>query len=337
MAKMDIALDLGTSFTSIFVSGNGIVLREPSVIAYFDDGSRRRTRAVGAEAYEMMGRAPEKTKIVCPIVDGAIKDADACADMLGEFMKKILPESYVFKPRVNCILGVPIGISVDERRAYEEVLMRAGIDEITMINNVMLAGIGVELPVSSAFGGVVVSIGGGATEVAIISLCGIKSGCGVTIGGDMIDHALMDRISGAYQLGIGRSTARRIKEEVCSLIRNDCAQTTVSGMDMETRNIRTATVSSAELFDVVYEYYKNIIEAVENVLNTCTPTIAAEIQRYGISVVGGGSEMPGLAEVMTKRLGLRVTVSPDARYATVFGGGKLLSDRPLLDDILAHA
>lgn len=115
MAKMDIALDLGTSYTSIFVSGNGIVLREPSVIAYFDDGGRRRVRAVGNEAYNMTDKAPEKTKTVCPIIDGSIKDPDACAEMLKEFIERIMPDSYMIRPKIRCVLGVPTGITVDER------------------------------------------------------------------------------------------------------------------------------------------------------------------------------------------------------------------------------
>lgn len=153
----------------------------------------------------------------------------------------------------------------------------------------------------------------------------------------MIDRTLMDSISGIYQLNVGRSTARQVKERVCSLIRNDCASTSISGIDIETGNIRTSTASSDELFGVVYDYYKNITDAVEGVINTCTPTIAAEINRYGITVVGGGAQMPGLAELMSRRLNLRVQIATDAQYATVLGGGKLLSDKYLLDDILAHA
>ncbi|MDE7464736.1 MAG: rod shape-determining protein, partial [Clostridiales bacterium] len=205
MARMDIAIDLGTSYTSIFVSGNGIVLHEPSVIAYYDT-PKRVTRAVGTEAYLMRGKAPEKTKIVSPIVDGAIKDADACAAMLGEFIKKILPQSYVLKPKVHALVGVPTGITVDERKMYEEVLMRAGIDDIAMVNSIMLSGLGVELPVASSFGGFIASIGGGVTEIAVLSLCGIVTGCSINIGGDMIDRTIIDSIHGLYKIKVDNST-----------------------------------------------------------------------------------------------------------------------------------
>lgn len=336
MAKMDIALDLGTSFTSIFVSGDGIVLHEPSVIAYFDDGSKRRTRAVGNEAYFMMGRTPEKTKTVCPIVDGTIKDADACADMLGEFVAKILPASYIIKPRIRCIVGVPMGVTVADREVYESVLMSAGIDEIIMVNNVMLAAIGADMPVSSNFGGLITSIGGGGTEIAVLSLCGIINGCGINIGGDMIDRALMDRVCGIYRLNIGKSAMRGVKEKICSLIRNDCATATVSGIDIETKNIRTQTLSAEMLYDAVFDYYRNITDAVETIINSGTPTVAAEIQKSGVTVVGGGAKMLGLAPVMSKLLKLNVNIPHEAQYSAVLGGGRLLTDDDLLYDILSH-
>lgn len=336
MAKMDIALDLGTSFTSIFVSGNGIVLHEPSVIAYFDDGGKKRVRAVGNDAYYMIGRAPDKTKIVCPITDGAITDSDACADMLTEFIQKILPESYVFKPKIRCILGVPMGVTVADRETYEGVLMRAGIDQITMVSSSMLAAIGTDMPVSSNFGGIIASIGGGVTEIAILSLSGIISGYGINIGGDMIDSALMDRISGMYKINVGRTVVRGVREKVCSLIRNDCATSTVSGIDVETKNIRSQAVSADELYPVVYDYYTNISDAVESVINAGSPTVAAEIQRTGITVVGGGAKIPGLKTLLSKRLRLKINIPNEAEYATVLGGGKLLSDDELLYEIISH-
>ena len=336
MAKMDIAIDLGTSFTSIFVSGNGIVLHEPSVIAYYDNGGRRNLRAVGSEAYFMLGKSPEKTKVVCPIVDGVIKDRDACAVMLGEFVKKILPESYLFKPSIRAVLGVPTGLSVDERKMYEDVLMRSGVDDVTMINNIMLSAIGIELPVTSAFGGIVASIGGGGTEIGVIGLSGIVTGCSINVGGDMIDRALMDRICGKNKLSLGKASVRNLKERIASLIRNDCAAVTVSGIDMDTKNIRTQTLSADELYGTVYDYYASIIEAVAKVINSCSPAVAAEIYKNGINVVGGGAKIPGLANIMSAGLGIRVNVSLSPEFAAVSGGGKLLSDGVLLDEIERH-
>ncbi len=336
MARMDIALDLGTSYTSIFVSGNGIVLREPSVVAYYDN-AKKTTRAVGRDAYAMRGKVPEKTKITAPIVDGAIKDPDACVAMLSEFIKHILPQSYIIKPKIRAVLGVPTGITVDERKMYEEVLMRSGIDEISMVNTVMLAGLGAELPVASTYGGFIVSIGGGVTEIAVLSLCGIVTGCSINIGGDMIDRTISDSIRGLYRIKIDSVTVRRVKEQIASLVRNDCAAMTVSGIDLETKNIKRATVSADKLYGAISVYYSNIIDAIESVINSCSPAVAAEIQNNGITVVGGGAKIPGLKAVMSDALGLRVSIPQDCEYAAVLGAGKLLSDRDLMDDILRHA
>lgn len=337
MARMDIAIDLGTSFTSIFVSGNGVVLHEPSVIAYYDNGVKVSMRAVGSEAYRMVGKAPEKTKTVFPIIDGVIKDQDACTLMLSEFIKMILPDSYIIKPKIRAVVGVPMGITVEERKMYEEVLLRAGVDEIKMINSIMLAAIGVELPVSSDYGGFIVSIGGGATEMAVLSLCGIVTGCAINVAGDMIDKTLVDSIRGLYRLKVGRPAARAVKEKICSLIRNDRASMEISGIDLETKTIRAARVSVDKLYSAVSVYYNNIIDAVKSVINSCSPALAAEIQKNGITVVGGGAAIPGLAELMKSKLELKVKIPQDPQFATIIGAGMLLSDPYLSDEIERHA
>lgn len=336
MARLDIAVDMGTSYTSIFVAGNGIVLHEPSVIAYYEN-MRRTTRAVGAEAYAMLGRAPERTKIVCPIADGVIIDPDACAAMLKEFIKRILPDSYIVKPKIRAVLGVPTGIKVDELKMYEEALMRADVDEIHMVNAVMLAGIGAELPVASAYGGLVASLGGGLTQIGVLSLCGVESGYAVNIAGDMIDRTLSDSIRGRYLLKLDLASVRKIKEETLSLIRNDRSAVNVSGINLESKTVEHKTVLADGLYGAVYVYYKNIIDLIDEYINSCKPAIAAEIQKSGITVVGGAAKIPGLAELMSDSLGIRVKIVGDPEYAVVLGGGKLLSDRYLLDDILMHA
>lgn len=337
MAKMDIAIDLGTSFTSIYVSGNGIVLHEPSVIAYQCNGGRRSILAVGNEAYEMMGKVPDKTKVVCPIVDGTIKFPEDCARMLGEFMKKILPQSYIIKPKVSAIVGVPTGITVDERKMYEEVLMRAGIEEISMVSNIILAAVGIDLPISSTYGGYIVSVGGGVTDIAVLSLSGVVTGCSINIGGDMIDKTLSDSICGICRLKVDLATVRRVKEQISSLIRNDCATATVSGIDLKTKMIRSQSVSADQLYNAVYVYYKNILDAMESVINSCSPAVAAEIQKNGINIVGGGAKIPGFARIAEDRLKLRVNIPQSPQYATALGAGKLLSDQSLLDEILYRA
>lgn len=337
MAKMDIAIDLGTAYTSIFVSGYGIVLHEPSVIAFFDNGGKRVTRAVGDDAYQMIGKAPDKTKIVYPITDGIIKDSEACSAMLSEFIKRILPESYIVKPKLNAVVGVPTGITVDERKMYEEVLMSAGVDSVSMVNSIMLAAIGAELPVESDYGGFIVSIGAGVTEIGVMSFCGIVNGCSINIGGDMIDRTLVDSIRGLYNMKTDRKTAKKVKEKISSLIRNDRASMNVSGLDAETKNIVTRSVSADALYDAVAVYYYSIVDAIENFINSCSPSVAADIQKNGVTLVGGGANIPGLKELMEDRLELPVKIPQGAHYATITGGGMLLNDPYFLDDILLHS
>lgn len=337
MAKMDIAIDLGTSFTSIFVAGNGVVLREPSAIAYFTGGNKQHLRAVGYDAYDMIGKAPEKTKVVCPIADGIIKDPDAAAAMLGEFIKLILPQSYIKKPRIRAIIGVPTGITVEERKMYEDVVMRAAVDEVVMVNSIMLSAIGIDLPIDATYGGFIASIGGGLTEIAVISLCGIVKGCSINIGGDMIDRTLIDSIHGIYSLKLDLNTVRDIKDKIASLIRNDRASVKVAGIDTSTKNIKEDVIAADRLYGAIYVYYANIMDAIESVINSCSPSVVGEIRKNGIHIVGGGAKIPGLERVMSDRLGISVHVAQDPQYATVVGAGKLISDPYLIEDIIYHA
>ena len=337
MAKLDIAIDLGTAYTSIFVSGNGIVLREPSVIAYYDNGGKRNLRAVGSAAYAMIGKAPEKTRVVFPIIDGVIRDPDGAAAMLSEFIKMILPGSYIIKPKLRAILSVPIGLTVEERKMYEEVLMRSLVDEIIMVNSVMLAAVGTELPVSSEFGGFIASIGAGVSEFAAIGSSGIVSGNSINIGGDMIDRTIADNLRGKYRIKVNPATVRKVKDNIASLIRNDCATAQIAGLDVETKTVRTQVVSADKMYGAISVYYENITAAISNIINASKPAVAEEIQKNGITVVGGGARIPGLATVMENALEIKVHIPDEPQYAVISGAGMLISDPYKLEDIIVHA
>ena len=334
MAAMEIALDIGTSYTSIFLSGQGIVLREPTIVAFQGDAKQRRVRAVGNAALEMLGKTPDKTTVVTPVIDGVIADIEACSIMLKEFIRKLLPESYLFFPRIKAILGVPTGLSFEERRAYEDVCAAARIAEVTMLENIMLAGVGIDLPVASSGGGLIVAIGGGVTEIAALSLGGVITGCGVTIGGNMMDKALIDFLSGKFNLKVGLNAVRKMKHDIGSLSASDNSQYDVEGVDIRTKVPASVTVFATDIRDALLPYYNKICDAIESVINTCKPEIAADIYRTGIYVVGGGSLIFGLEELMRERLGLHVYIPADPQYAAILGGGKLLSDTALLGDIL---
>ncbi len=336
MAVLEIAVEIGTSYTSIFVSGNGIVLREPTVIAFLGEPKQKKIRAVGQAAYEMLGKTPEKTTVVCPVVDGFIADPEACSLLLREFIKRILPKSYVFFPKIKAVLGIPTGLTIEERRTYEDVLMSAYIKEITMVENIILSAIGIDLPVSTTCGGLVVNIGGGITEVAAMSLSGVVSGCGVTIGGNLMDKALIDFAAGKHNLKMGLNTARKVKTEIGTLYENDTAEMTVSGIDLQTKNIGTAKLKSSDVCSVLKPYYVRIRDAVESIIKMLPPEIASDVYKTGIYVVGGGAKITGLEKFLSGELSLNAYVPEDPEYAAILGAGKLLSNRYLLDEILSQ-
>ena len=336
MAVLEIAVEIGTSYTSIFLSGNGIVLREPTVIAFVGDPKQKMIRAVGHAAYEMLGKAPEKTTVVCPVVDGFISDKESCILLLKEFIKRILPQNYIFFPKIKAILGVPTGLTMEERRTYEDVLLAAGVKEITMLENIILSAVGIDLPISTANGGLVVNIGGGITEIVAMSAGGVVSGCGVTIGGNLMDKALMDYVSGRHNLKLGLNTARKVKTEIGTLYENDTSEMVVRGIDLQTKNIGAAKIKAVDVFTVVRPYYIRIRDAVEKILKSLPPDVAGDIYRTGIYLVGGGSKITGLDKFMSAELSLSVFVPEDPEYAAILGAGKLLSDKYLLSEILSQ-
>ncbi|MDE6398754.1 MAG: rod shape-determining protein, partial [Clostridiales bacterium] len=284
MACMEIAVEIGTGYTSVYVPGNGIVLREPTVIAFIGDPRNKRVHAVGTQAEKMLGKTPERTTIVEPVSDGVIVDAESCALLLKEFVRKILPPYVFLPPRVKAILGIPMGLSMRERTVYADVCEAAGIGDVTMVENILLSAIGLDLPVFAAGGGIVVNIGAGATEIAAVSLAGVVSGCGITIGGQMMDKALADFIAGKYDLKVGTHTARKIRNEIGSLYENDTSEMFVSGRNVTTKNTGSTYVTAADVCEVIKPYYLRIADAVESIINMCPPDIVGEINKRGVYV-----------------------------------------------------
>lgn len=328
---MDIAIDLGTSFTSIYLSGSGVVLREPSTIAFTESGSNRKPCAIGYRAVEMLGKSPVGTKVVNPIRGGIIVDSEACTQMLAAFINKLMPESYIIRPKVNAILGVPTGISVEERKVYEDMAIGAGINDIKMISNIVLAAIGVDLPVRESYGGFITSIGGGATEIGVVSLGSVVTGCALNVGGDMMDGAITDSLVGERNIIVARNTVRKIKEEIGTLLTNDEAKMKVSAMDIKSRVISEYEIDCKLIFTAVMPYYEKIITAIASVMDNCKPAIAEEIHKNGLTLVGGASKIRGLKKMIDFAFRINTTVAADCEYATVLGGGKLLSDPELLE------
>lgn len=334
MAVLEIAIEIGTSYTSIYLSGSGIVLRERTTIAFLGEPKLGKIKAVGDSAFDMLGKTPERTTIVSPVVDGFIAFPEAAGMLMREFITKILPKSYIFSPKIKAILGVPTGLTVEERKIYEDVCVYAGISEVTMIENIILSGIGIDLPIASTAGGVIVNIGGGTTEIAALSLCGVISGCGVNIGGEMMDNALSDYIVGKYSLKVGINTIRKVKMEIGSLYENDISSLLVSGVDVRTKNPSSVKLKASDVCEAVKPYYLRIADAIENIINMCPPEIASDIYKSGIYVAGGASQILGLDKLLSRRLHLNVYCVEDASYAAISGAGKLLSNQKLMSEIL---
>ena len=329
----ELAISLGTSNTSIFMPGNGIVLSEPTVIAYSGDPADRRIKAVGKDAAEMEGRTSDRITVIRPLEDGLIANADACRDMLGAFLLKIIRPG-IFGPRIRALVGIPVGLSMEERRIYDDVFAKVGCNRVIMIENALLAAIGAGMPVHTHKSGLIVDIGGGMTEIAVVSLGAIISGCSINVGGDMMDKALRDFIMGKYNLDVGAETIKRIKSRVGSLYSNDKTGILVSGTDISARSPANFRVKATDVMEALMPYYLRIADAVDSILQVLPPETSADIGSDGIHVTGGGSKILGLDKLFFGKLNLPVIVHDDAEYATVLGGGKLLENSVLLGEVL---
>lgn len=333
MAVYDIAIEIGTSYTSIYMAGSGLVLREPTVIAFVGDDDKKSVLAVGYKADKMRGRVPEKTTVVTPVSEGYIADKDACAKLMTEFIKKILPASYIIFPRIRAILVVPTGLSVDERRMYEDVVRTAGVYEITLIDKVLATALGFDIPINKPIGGLVANIGGGGTEIAIVSMCATITGCFISVGGDMMDKAIVDFVMGKYALKISLETAREIKEEIGSLYPNDVSSMVVKGMNMRTMTPASLSVYATDVYEALLPFYTHIAETIRGTTNLCPTELASSLHGLGLFLCGGGAKMPGIERVFAQQLDLPITVSDESELCTVLGAGKLLGNKEMLEEI----
>ncbi len=332
---INIALEIGSTYTTIFVENYNVVLREPSAIAFMDD-SDHTVRAVGEEAVEMQGRAGEKINVVYPVVDGYLSDKDAASLMLSEFLRKIFPRiGKLFSSSVHAIVSVPAAIDVEERKAYEDVCVKAGISKVEMVDKVLLSAIGADLDLKQG-GVILVSIGGGSTEIALVGQCAVLSGCSVNIGGNMMDRAIMDAVIGKYGVKLDKTVVTELKESIGTLFYNDISQEEVKGLNTDTVTPAACTVYAYDLYESLLPYYERIAEGIMGVVNECPSAFAQSLHDMGVFVVGGGAKIPGLKGILEEKLSLPVTVCKEPEYASVVGGGKLISDKELLTEINAR-
>ncbi len=328
----DLGIDLGTANTLVHVKGRGIVLVEPSVVAIQRDTGE--ILAVGEEAKQMIGRTPGNIVAVRPMKDGVIADFDITQSMLRYFINRALGKRYFFvRPRV--VISVPTGVTAVEERAVREAALQAGAKEAYLIEEPMAAAIGAGLPVHEPTGNMIVDVGGGTTEVAVISLGGIVTSRSIRVAGDEMDEAIVQYVKRVYNLMVGERTAEDIKIKIGSAIWNGEHETyEVRGRDLVTGLPKTVTITSEEVQQALAEPVASIVEAIKTCLEKTPPELAADIMDRGIVLAGGGSLLRNLDKLVSKETGIPVFRAEEPLYAVALGTGKVLEDLDVLRRVL---
>ncbi len=332
----DLAIDLGTANTLVYVKGRGIVANEPSVVAVQNNGrDSRRIVAVGTEAKNMRGRTPTGITAVRPMKDGVIADFEITEEMLRYFIRKAHNRKTLVRPRV--IICVPFGITEVEKRAVRESAESAGAREVFLVEEPMAAAIGAGLPVTEACGSMIVDIGGGTTEVAVISLKGIVYSQSIRVGGDKMDEAIINFVKKSYNLSIGERTAEQIKIAIgAALPTGENHIVEIRGRDLVGGLPKTIRISEQEVREALSEPLKQIMETIRQALERTPPELAADIMDRGITLAGGGSLLRNLDALTRRETGLPVVLAEDPLTAVVVGSGKILDQLELLKDVTIH-
>ncbi len=327
----DLAIDLGTANTLVFVKGKGINLREPSVVAI--NSETNEVQAVGAEAKQMLGRASGNIETIRPMKDGVIAHFDVTQQMIREFIKKVHNNrKSLVRPRV--VIAAPSGITQVEKRAVRDSAESAGAREVFLIEEPMAAALGVNLPIEKASGNMIIDIGGGTTEVAIISMYGIVFSKSVRVAGDEMDEAIVNYVKRKYNLLIGERMAEEIKIQIGSAYPLEQRITMeIKGRDLVAGIPKTLVLSDEEVREALQETFSTIVEAVKIALERTPPELAADIVDKGVVVTGGGSLIRGLDILLRESTGLPITLAEDPLSAVALGAGRLLSDPNLLKKV----
>ena len=330
----DLAIDLGTANTLVYVRGNGIVVDEPSVVAVRRNGrGANKVLAVGQEAKMMLGRTPGHIEAIRPMKDGVIADFEVAEAMLRYFIKKANNRRTLIRPRV--IVCVPSGITQVEKRAVRESAESAGAREVFLIEEPMAAAIGAGLPITEPTSNMVVDIGGGTTEVAVISLAGIVYSKSVRVGGDKMDEAILQYIKNKYNLLIGERSAELIKTTVGNAYRDEKAEhMQIKGRDLATGIPKIIGIDSDEVRQAIIEQLKTIVETVKSALEQTPPELAADIVDNGIVLTGGVALLKGLDSLLREETGLPITITEDPLTTVVLGSGKALDEIDTLREIM---
>ncbi len=329
----DLAIDLGTANICVYMKGKGIVLREPSVVAVKTDGRGvKHVLAVGLDAKKMLGKTPGNIHAIRPMKDGVIADFEVTEAMLRHFISKAHNSRRLVRPRI--MICVPTGITQVEKRAVKESAESAGAREVYLIEEPMAAAIGANLPIQEPTSNMVVDIGGGTTEVAVISLSGVVYAHSVRVGGDKMDESIMVHVKRKYSMFIGESTAEDIKIKIASAFPLEHEeQIEVKGRDIASGIPKSVAITSEEIRKAISEQVDGIVQAVRSALESTPPELAADIVDRGIVLTGGGALLKGLDQLLREETGLPITVVDDPLSAVVLGTGLALDNIDVLGEV----
>ncbi|WP_336246257.1 rod shape-determining protein [Sandaracinobacteroides sayramensis] len=327
--SQDMAIDLGTANTLVYVRGRGIVLNEPSVVAFETINGRRQVKAVGNDAKLMMGKTPGNVEAIRPMRDGVIADIEVAEDMIKYFIDKVHGKSTWLPRGPEIVICVPSGSTPVERRAIRDAAINAHASQVHLILEPMAAAIGAGMPVTEPVGSMVVDIGGGTTEVAVLSLRGLAYTTSVRVGGDKMDEAIVNYVRRNHNLLIGDATAERIKKDIGTALPppDGIGQTIeIKGRDLVNGVPKEITINQGQVADALSEPVSQIIESVRLALENTAPELAADIVDQGIVLTGGGALLGGLDEALRQATGLPVTVAEDPLSCVALGTGRALED-----------
>ncbi len=338
MLSADMAIDLGTANTLVYVRGRGIVLNEPSVVAIANVKGKKQVLAVGEEAKLMVGRTPGNIQAIRPLRDGVIADFEVAEEMIKHFIRKVHNRRSFAAPQI--IICVPSGSTAVERRAIQESAESAGGRRVFLIEEPMAAAIGAGLPVTEPTGSMVVDIGGGTTEVAVISLGGIVYACSVRVGGDKMDEAIISYIRRTHNLLIGEATAERIKKEIGSAVimkDSEDIKISIKGRSLINGVPKEVEINQKQIAESLNEVVTTIAEGVKTALENTAPELSADIVDRGIVMTGGGALLKNLGQVLSKTTGVPVFIADNPLNCVVMGTGRALEEMRALQNVLINA
>lgn len=335
MWSTDMAIDLGTANTLVYVKGKGIVLNEPSVVAIVNDKGKNTVLAVGEDAKQMLGRTPGSIQAIRPLRDGVIADFIVTEEMIKHFIKKVHQRSAFANPRI--IICVPTGSTPVERRAIQESAHAAGARKVQLIEEPVAAAIGAGLPISEPTGSMIVDIGGGTTEIAVMSLGGIVYSQSLRLAGDALDQAIITYMRKKFNLLIGDSTAEKIKKEIGTCIPTNSDNTYVmKGRDLRTGVPKEVTLTEKDSAEAMSPVITQIIQAIKDALEHTPPELSADLVDMGLVLAGGGAYLKNLDKLISKETGLPVSIAEDPLSCVAIGTGKALEQEGIFSSMLTE-